>query len=98
MNARGAQLHAAVAAPHAAFNSGTMLPLVKGAAPISLGPLLMSPQLVTPTTALMKSAAVPAVVEVKVGRMPKLTSHGPPLEPPHISEPIIVLLELPVEV
>ena len=26
------------------------------------------------------------------GRIPKLTSHGPPLDPPHISEPIRVLL------
>ena len=35
---------------------------------------------------------------MRFGRLPKLTTHGPPLEPPHIREPMIVLLEFEAEV
>ena len=37
--------------------------------------------------------APPFVSPVSVGAIPKLTSHGPPLDPPSIFDPIIVSLE-----
>ena len=65
---------------------------MNGLAPISLGALLTYPQLATPTTVLGVDSE-PDVVPVSAGRLPKFTSHGPPLEPPHISDPMTVLLE-----
>lgn len=67
-----------------------MLLPVKGLAPISFGPALSKPQLVTPMTTFA-SDDEPPVVPVSFGRTPKLTIQGPPLDPPHISEPMIVL-------
>jgi hypothetical protein len=77
---------------HAALNSRTMLPLKNGLAPCSFWPVLAYPQLVTPTT-MLGFEKVPAVVPVRAGLIPRLISHGPLFDPPHIREPIIVLLE-----
>ena len=79
--------------PQKNVTSTPILALVNGLAPCSLGALLIYPQLVTPTMRLGVDSE-PAVVPVSVGRFPKLISHGPPLEPPHISDPMMVLLEL----
>jgi len=54
---------------------------------------LVEPQLVTPTTTLWLAAVPKVVGEVNVGGFPRFTTHGPPLDPPVIREPIIVLFE-----
>ena len=69
-----------------------MLPLVNGDAPCCLTVVLVYPQLVTPTTVL-RAAALPKLVPERFGAIPRLTCHGPPLEPPVINEPMIVLFE-----
>src|SRR3954451_5928039 len=76
-----------------------MLLLVNGLAPWFLTAALVEPQLVTPTMTFgfgwvpLGGAAVPPTA-LRVGRVPKVSSHGPPLEPPHIKEPMIVFDEL----
>ena len=69
-----------------------MLALVKREAPCCLTAVLVKPQLVTPTTMLW-DAAEPKLVPARAGARPKFTIHGPPLEPPVCSEPMIVLFE-----
>ena len=75
---------------HTTFTNGTMFVLKNGLAPCCLTAVLVYPQLVVPTT-MFGFGYVPGVVPVSAGRKPKFTSHGPPLEPPHMREPMIVL-------
>ena len=42
---------------------------------------------------MLCTAAVPNDVPFSDGAMPRFTTHGPPLEPPVWSEPMIVLFE-----
>ena len=77
---------AAGTAVQAELTRETMLLVVNGLAPCCLTDALVLPQLVTPMTTF-GFAALPAVVPVNAGRTPKLASSGPPLDPPHMSEP-----------
>ena len=77
----------------ALLTNAAMLVLRKGLAPCCFGPVLVEPQLVTPTT-VFDAAPDPAVVPMSAGGAPKVANHGPPLEPPHISDPINVLFAL----
>jgi hypothetical protein len=61
-----------------------MLLLVNGLAPCTLTDWLVAPKLVTPMTTFDLNA-VPLCCPVSAGRIPKLLSHGPPLDPPHIN-------------
>ena len=77
---------AAGADAQAESTRGTMLLLTNRLAPCCLTDVSVKPQLVTPITTLGVEA-LPGVVPVNPGRTPKLASSGPPLEPPHMSEP-----------
>src|SRR5216684_3415041 len=63
-----------------------------GLAPIHFTALLVEPQLVTPIT-WFGMGAEPTDVPVSVGWIPKLINHGPPLDPPHIRDPMMALSE-----
>jgi hypothetical protein len=83
-------LQASANEPQALFTRGTTFEVVNGLAPMYLTASFVDPQLLTPTTWLGVAEA-PDAVPVNVGRTPKFTIQLPPLDPPHIREPIIVL-------